>query len=275
MSSRAWTWVALLVWPLGLLPVQPPDLAAQSKGATLSGTVVDSAGRPLDGAEVELVGARRTTLTTSTGVFRFDEVRPTRYWLFVRRIGYYPFQTSLTLQGKEDREARIVMAARPFDLPEVVVTAQSKRYQARMREFLWRSRSSFTGRFLTRDDIARSAAIRLGDLVVRYMPFKSLWAMNQPGGFDDVFTRDEERFSIMRLATRRQYRPDCPPAVAVNGGNISAGWAVNDFEPDDVEAIEIYREGSNLPFDFSWGARTACGVVVVWLKSYAQPTPDQ
>jgi hypothetical protein len=259
--------MVLLVSPL-------VGVAAQTKNASLAGVVIDSAGRPLEGAVAELFGTTQKALTSATGSFLLEDLRPARYWLFVRRIGYYPYQVSLTLQSKEARQTKIVMTARPFELPEVKVNAESKRYQSRMREFQWRSRAAFSGRFLTRDDIARSGAIRLGDLVVRYLPFKNLWAMDRPGGWDNIFDRDEEQFSVTRLSTRRRYRPDCPPAVAVNGGSLTTGWAVNDFDPDEIEALEVYREGSDLPYEYSWAGKSACGLVVVWLKSYAQPSPE-
>jgi hypothetical protein len=252
--------------------VLPSRVEAQQPKPSLAGVVTDSAGRVLDGADVELVGARRKVITGADGAFRFADLPATRYWLMVRRIGYYPVQISLTLRGGEARQANVTLAAHPYELPDVVVRAQDQRYQARMRDFLWRSRAAFGGRFLTRDDIARDRSPELGMLVVRYLPFKSLWVMNEPGGWgSNFFERDEDRFGPTRLSVRRRYRPDCPPAVAVNGGPLSVGWAVNDFEPDEIEALEIYREGSDLPIEYSQSGRSACGVVVVWLKSYASP----
>jgi hypothetical protein len=253
---------------------RPLDLTAQPRRATLSGIVVDSAGRPLEGARVELFGTTLNTTTGPAGIFRFEDLRGTRSWLLARRIGYYPFQTSLTLGSSEAREIRIVMTARPVQLPEVAVVAEDKRYRSRMREFMWRSRSAFMGRFLTRDDVERSRANRLGDLVIRYLPFKNAWTMDQPGGWD--YARfDDQDMSGTRLSYRRRYRPDCPPAVSVNGAGITAGWAVNDFDPEEIEALEIYRDGSSLPYEYSWTGQSACGLVVVWLRSYARPTPER
>jgi len=243
--------------------------AAQQHGATLRGVVVDSAGEPLDAAEVELVGARVRALTAGNGSFGFEGLKNGRYWIAARRIGYRPAQMSLTLQGNETRQVRIVLATRPLNLPEVVVKAENGMYDRRMRDFLWRSRASFGGRFLTRDDIARAAPGRLGDLVARHMPFKSMWVMNEPGGWGSWHPGFDEPFTSAAFSGRRRYRPNCPPSVAVNGGGISVGWAVNDFEPDEIEAVEIYREGTQLPIEYDFPGRTVCGLVVVWLKSYA------
>jgi hypothetical protein len=44
------------------------------------------------------------------------------------------------------------------------------------------------------------------------------------------------------------------------------GWAVNDFRPDDVEALEVYRGDSNLPVELSGWPVGCGGLVVVWTK---------
>jgi hypothetical protein len=243
-------------------------LAAQSKRPSIRGLVVDSAGRPLEGAQVELVGAPRTALTGRDGSFRFDDLRNARYWIAVRRVGFRPFQSSLSLRGDEQRRLTITLTAAPVELPEVVVKGELVMYQRRMHDFLWRSRASFGGRFLTRDDIDRTNAAVLGQVVIRHLPFKSSLAMDRPGGF--LFDGLDNDFTVSRLARRRRYRPECPPAISLNGGAITPGLAVNDFHPDDVEALEVYREGSGLPIEFSWNESTRCGLVVIWLKAYAR-----
>ncbi|MBM4186839.1 MAG: carboxypeptidase regulatory-like domain-containing protein [Gemmatimonadetes bacterium] len=268
-------WFLTIAAGVGILAT-PRPLAPQSQPKpkpSLHGVVVDSSRQPIEGADLELMGERRRTVSRSDGSFAFDELRATRYWLMIRRIGYFPVQLSLTLQREEARDLRVVMAQHPFQLPDVVVNAQETNYRARMREFIWRSRSSFGGRFLTADDIARQPVQELAHLVIRYLPFKMIYTLSQPGGWGETsFQFDEDRSSLTRLAGRPRYRPHCPPAVALNGGSVSAGWAVNDFDPEEVEALEIYREGTNLPIEYSFAGKAACGLVVIWLKSYARPS---
>ena len=256
-----------------LVLLVPLDAPAQTRRASLHGVVRDSAGTPLSGAEVELFGSpRRKMLTSAEGTFRFDGLYNSRYWLVVRRIGYRPAQQSLTLSNNERREVAVSLEAAPYQLPEVVVEAERSLYRRRMQEFLWRSRSSFRGRFLTRDDIARARPGMLGDLVIRYLPFKQLSTMSQPGGFIPLFD-SEDWYSTTRLAVRTHYRPDCPPAIALNGSGITPGFAVNDFAPEEIEALEVYREGASLPVEYAWLRQSECGLVVLWLKSYARAAP--
>ena len=56
--------------------------------ASLTGKIVDTAGHPLEGAEVALPDLRRRVLSNAAGSFRFDSV-PRRQWIVsVRKIGY-------------------------------------------------------------------------------------------------------------------------------------------------------------------------------------------
>lgn len=257
--------LALLLLPFAAAVPAP----AQERGPVVRGIVTDSAGAPLEAAELELVGARKKATTGADGRFSFTDLRPGRYWVLARMVGYRPFQASLSLRGEEERELAIALTRAPVELPEVVVRAENSKYQQRMRDFVWRSRASFRGRFLTRDDIDRARPARLGDLVIRHLPYKAFFTMNEPGGYPwDGFGAAQD-FSTARLSRRTTYHRTCPPAVAVNGSSITPGFAVNDFHPDDVEALEVYREGASLPIEYSWNHRARCGLVVVWLKSYA------
>ncbi len=252
----------------------PSSIVAQKSEPVVKGVVQDSAGNPLEGAHVQLYGSPRFEATTGPdGAFQFSGARNARYWLLVRRIGFLPHQESLTLQDGEVRDALVTMQAAPVSLPEVVVKAAGSRYDRRMRDFMWRSRSSFGGHFLTRDDIARYDPARLGDLVIRYLPFKRSWTLDYPGGWGNNGLTGTV-MDVGRFTRHRNYQPDCSPAVALNGGPVSLGVAVNDFQPENIEALEVYKEGSDLPIEYTFGNRTSCGLVVIWLRSYAQVTPD-
>jgi hypothetical protein len=86
--------VGYLALSLAIQVAGPSRALAQAVGsrvasfATFSGSVVDSAGRPIEGVEVALTDLRRVVLSGSTGSFRFDSV-PVGQWIVrVRRIGF-------------------------------------------------------------------------------------------------------------------------------------------------------------------------------------------
>ncbi len=274
-------------------------VVAQSKPTVaISGVVRDSSGRPLEAAEVWLVGGGKT-VTGADGIFRFVGIKnPVRSWISARHIGHFPIQTSITADPGAETALTIVMAAQPVTLPELTVRAAEQVQRRRLIDFVWRSRGG-GGRFLSREDIERARVSELGHLVIRYLPFKNPTTMDQPGGWGEngsfaMETTDGSSFPDIAewnraaaggyyLSTIGGYNPsanwrgswgtrDCPPAVALNGGSISPGRAVNDFEPSEIEALEIYQGRFGLPFEYSMGGRSSCGLIVIWLKSFV-PAP--
>ena len=78
---------------IAIQTANPAQVAAQvglrtSALTTLAGSVVDSAGRPLEGAEVALTDLRRSVMSSSSGAFRFDSIPRGQWIVRVRKIGY-------------------------------------------------------------------------------------------------------------------------------------------------------------------------------------------
>lgn len=229
----------------------------------LRGTVQDTAGRPLEGAQLQILGLDRALLTPASGAYRFAEIQPGKYWIVVRRIGYAPLRTALSFNPGDDRQLDFELTPLPHNLSEVKVRAEDKAWMRKYQDFVWRSKSSFYGRFVTRDEIERAHPTHLGDVVRRYLPFTSSQAFFNPYFPDRIGGwANSSRFITYG---RSYYSPNCPPAVSVNGSYTSMGWAVNDFRPDDVEAVEVYRGGAPLPFEYS-SRQSPCGLVIVWTR---------
>jgi len=85
--------VRSLVLATVLLASTAATAAAQSPVATVQGTVRDTLGAPIAGAEVLI--ARRSAITSATGAFRVDSVAPGRYTLTVRNVGMLPVRELL------------------------------------------------------------------------------------------------------------------------------------------------------------------------------------
>ena len=239
--------------------------AAQTKHKglpILRGSVQDTTGKPLDGALVEIAGLKLRMFTSEKGTFRFENIKPGKYWVVARRIGYAPIQAALTFRMDEDREVEFQLDPLPHVLPEEIVRGDPKAWEARYQDFVMRSHGAF-GYFLTRDDIERVRPHYLGDVVRRHLPFTSSEAYFTPA-FSD-FSRTFSGLGGNPLRRSRAASANCAPLVSVNGATPSGIWAVNDFRPEDVEALEVYRGNRMLPAIFStWG--TECGLVVVWTK---------
>ncbi|MGQ0702309.1 MAG: carboxypeptidase-like regulatory domain-containing protein [Gemmatimonadales bacterium] len=88
---------------------------------SMRGTVRDTAGRPIAGAEVAIANKRVTT--NSQGVFRVDSLRPGSYVLTIRLVGYVPVSSRIQLSA-EPFHAEYILLPAAHVLPEVVVEAR-------------------------------------------------------------------------------------------------------------------------------------------------------
>lgn len=126
MTARSSSLQSLCAWfPLlgayALACVSTTTAAAQGPLVQLRGTVQDSLGAPLAGAEV--VVGRRSAVSTAQGTFVMDSLTPGRYSLTVRKIGFIPVRQVLDVPraGLSGLAFRLHQAS--TILPTVVVEA--------------------------------------------------------------------------------------------------------------------------------------------------------
>ncbi len=93
--------------------------------AQILGLVVDTEGRPLAEANVELVGADRAGETLENGGFLFRPLPIGPYVVRVRKLGYVPQSVTMQLQVAEEREVVIRMHPLMGNLATVNVVASS------------------------------------------------------------------------------------------------------------------------------------------------------
>jgi len=199
----------------------------------------------------------------------------------VRRIGYVPIQASLALE-EEPRAVQFVMTTWPADLPEISVVARRNDILRGVRRA-----ATYDGRFLTRDDIAAAAPVTLGDFMSRYLPNV------YPGGFSTPSipvgmlpplgglaraSSSGPRTGLDAGAKRRAFLgPEGPPVISVNGGPARVGLAINDFDPQQIEAIEVYRRKDRaVPWEFQEDLvllRSTGSLVVIWLRDREYEPP--
>lgn len=99
----------------------PHTATAQQPVQTVFGTVRDPSGSPLPGADVLL--GRRSATTSAQGVFRVDSLRPGRYAITIRLVGYTPIRGAVDVETAAPTELVYVMEPAPYILPEVVTDA--------------------------------------------------------------------------------------------------------------------------------------------------------
>ena len=88
----------------------------------VTGTVVDSAGKPIPEARVTLIELKRISSTTPEGRFVFPAVAPGQYHLSISAIGFAPTVEPLVVT---DRDKSVTIRLKPsvVELPALQVTA--------------------------------------------------------------------------------------------------------------------------------------------------------
>ncbi len=227
---------------LSLAFVVGPMLLDGQQTAGLLGTLRDRASQqPIPNAAITIVGKPVLLRTDTTGRFSLDHLTPGLYVVQARALGYTPGSRIVELGAQETLAVLIELEVAPFTLPDV--TVEGRRVQAGLEGFE-RRRLRREGVFLTEDDIIRSNAARLSD-VLRMTPGVRL---------------------ICRAAgcRVRMSRGECQPDYVVDGSPAN-----NSTSPEmpviGLIAVEIYRTVTETPLEFLRTDNT-CGTIVIWTR---------
>lgn len=234
-----------LHWTLGLCAcLSIADRAGAQGTTTVSGVVLDQRGEPIPSAEVSLREVRLLIRTDSAGAFAFPDVREGPITIDVRRLGYVPSSVSVVVPQSR---LRLMLEQAPATLAGV--TANRSRYRG--LEDFQRRRLSGVGLFVTRAEIEERRPTRLSD-VLRSLP--------------GVRIERTGRSTILRFNAVSNHRRDCVPQYWVDGQHVR-GAEIDDFPPNDIEAVELYSGPAKTPLQFSsFGGVTTCGAVVIWSR---------
>ncbi len=228
-----------------------PLRAAQDSGATddsaaITGQIVASETRaPIKGATVQVMGTRIATTTDSSGRFALTALPPGLVMLEARAVGYATGNWRLTLKPGQVIDHRFDLDLLAYELPEV--TVEAKKAARRFADFE-RRRQSGMGYFITKEQIERASPTNLIDILVTARGVQQVCITN------DCFAK------MVRAP------PGCYPQYFLDGRESTPYFARN-TPPHDVQGIEIYRGGSEIPGEFG-GSASGCGVIAIWTKSY-------
>jgi hypothetical protein len=267
-------------------------LLAPLQGQVLRGRLLDlTTGRPLEGGVITLIpesGERMVTVVTAPdGSYVLRAPRPGRYFVEARRIGYRSWVDGpVELRDGDDWETEFHLPALPVELEPVEVLEEATPFEPMLLRvgFYERQKSDF-GHFITRDQIARRSPPRLTDLLnsvpgVRIMPsgvglgratvsFRG--SVLSEGGACHPRVYVDGLVVIRGDARMRGLDVQGAPEVATEangGGTKRPEIALDDVViPEDVEAVEVYRRGLEVPARFGGtSTSTQCGVIVIWTR---------
>ena len=232
----------------------PPPAPKPLGSAQLNGSVVGADGKPLEGAQVYLVGTAIGARADSRGIFHLGGLPAGTQTVEVRLISYSPKRYTVDLSPHRESRLAAVMDSHAQVLGEITVQGKPT---SSIPGFDDRAKRGM-GTFLNRADIENRQSVLTTDL------FRTIPGLTV--GFDG---------SNYVVQSSRSLGSGCQVAWYLDGSPFDN--SSNDLDqmirPDDIEAIEVYKSASEVPVQFQ-GHDAACGTILVWTKRTAgKPKP--
>lgn len=233
--------------------VLPQATVAQS----IRGRVLDARTyEPIAAVDLTLIRADSSqvaqVLTDSIGRFTLPAAGGGSFLIRTARIGYADATLGpVRIDSTETLEVQLTLHTRAVALSGLVVTTEARSRSLELTGFYDRRKLGL-GRFVDR------AAIEKRNASYAHQLF-----MGMPG-----VRIMEERYTLKFLILLRsgiasgKNIPYCPPQVFQDGFLTDFDWATH---PDNIEAIEVYRGGAEIPPQYG-GAYSGCGVILVWTR---------
>lgn len=236
-----------------ILALVPGVVLAQTVGS-LRGVVRDSLGGVVTDAHVAIKGSSARTTSDSEGAFRLAGIPAGEGVLEVRRLGYRPLSTPLTVAAGRELQLDLELSPVPEQLAPVQINRRPEVYDSRLAGFNAR-KSKQVGHIVTREKLDQMNSARFVD-ALRGMPGVSVRTLR--GGVVTVSLRGAR----------------CAPLFYMDGFPVISGTMDLDMiDLSGVEGIEVYSGMSSIPAEFMISAGgESCGVIAVWSRPF-RPKP--
>lgn len=221
---------------------------AQTLG-NVSGTVTDTAGIPLLGAEITIDAASVRSFTDEQGVFHLGGVPYGARTLTARRLGFASAQTSVDVSPVGEATVSIRLKPIAAPLPPIVIRPTRMSYTGRLAGYYERLEKKTGGVFITRDQIDREQPRMLGQLL-QHVP--GVTAIRGRGGITGI-----------RLRGRT-----CWPLVWIDGTPMPSGEVdLDSFSPTSIHGIELYLGSTTAPARYTYTRDvSSCGTILIWSR---------
>ena len=236
---------------------RPLATAADSAGATLTGIVRDSAGRPAADAHMTISGVSGEWSANAEGGFVVRGIAPGTRVVEIRALGERPERRIVDFTASDSAYLDVSMTRLVTALSTVTVTERAH-YDARKDEIDQRRRAGF-GYRADSTDFARVMSVgqALNFPGVHVTVRGAFWGMYMTG----VYSITSKGGTGMAMT--------CTPTPWIDGG-VSDWDMVNELHKEEIAIIEVYNSAARAPLQFT-GTRTNCGVVLIWRKDYVNP----
>lgn len=238
-----------------LILVSPAFLIAQeTRGATIAGTVRDSAARPIADADIIARPGNHRARSDSAGTFVVTGLDGGSYIVVARKLGYAPEQWDVKLSKSGRVELKFVLGRR-VQLDTVVVRASRDCPEFTLDAFFCH-RSAGGGLFLDYPDIDEKETTLTGDLFRGIPGFRVTLRSTRSGRLVPVPVAHGGFGCIVSLVDGRPPSPANPiPSRTM-----------------DLSALEVYTKPDSVPAAYrryTWPSGDVtgtgrCSVVVYW-----------
>jgi hypothetical protein len=234
------------------LASQPLNAQSTRPRGAIDGVVTDTSLVPLDGASARILGSPLEVHTGENGRFRILGLLPGQYLVAVRRVGYAPISTFVTVTANDTAQASFLLRSIVPELEAMRVRAKS--VASALSEFETR-RASGVGQFMTEADIHRLNFVETTGLL-------------------RTFTSTSVMTSAV-LNMRGYGLKDCPMRIFIDGVAIAPRDLEVDLpRPSELAGIEVHANSATVPLRYATAGSVrgtfpggaACGVILIWTK---------
>ena len=220
---------------------------AYAQAGLITGSVRDSAGLPVAGAEVAIASHGETVVTGERGDFRLTVGRGNAV-LRVRRLGFRP-DSALVEVTDRPATVSITLARVAATLSPVVVRSQRVDFTGRLAGYYQRLAKRSNGYFITRAQIDAENPRFLSQLL-QHAPGMTL-QRGRAGG------------QGVRMRGRR-----CWPLVWLDGTPMPSGDVdLDGIPPNTLHGIELYLGSTTAPSRYVTNRDLAsCGTILLWSR---------
>jgi hypothetical protein len=237
-----------------------PSVAAAQNSSVLYGVIKsDTSSTPVVGAELLVPSLNLTARTDSLGRYRLTGLSAGTHSLVIRKVGYEPVSSRMTLVSDDTLEFNVKMRPTATTLAESRVTASAS--PTRLAAFEERRKQGF-GTFITSEVFEKNPDLALSSVL--------------PGRLPGI-RYDNERGKMVAISTRSRCRVQVIlDGVAVYSGNDDARggrgeepFDLNTLQTRYILAIEYYSPATT-PLQYRGTAAgkhgSACGTLIVWTR---------
>ncbi len=263
-----------LAMVLCLGPMRGLAQAAPARWSRLEGQVVDTTGRPIAFATIDVAGARTGAVSDSVGKFQILHLSSGATQFRVRRLGYFPGDFDVVLPAESALIVTIHLTAVPILIDSLVGNAPRRDlgldavgFSQRMLE---RKMGGGSSTFITEQDIERRHPDQPSDMLITVPGVRLTYERNT------AVPRGRGGCLINVWVDGHYMNPYLYPSNASGaGGTFAQGSRATTVPPGqgldaligphEIAGMEIYPNASEVPFRFQVDAG-GCGAIVIWTK---------